>query len=202
MSQFNQTPCFWTSTQIGFNDADRSRPKIVNGRRLLEKFPQSGHLGDYDGRVMAPGIRYLRMIRHDGNEVFHVLTNAAGHMDHTTPWGQYQMQKARFLGWFGRGECPCALVASRTISGETIVAEGNKGAQPCQPDTYSVEKPCKHALDEIAARLAAHKALNDERAAAVRDDNARMIEAQNKQAEAIKDLAAAMLAKDSKKKGD
>lgn len=130
---------------------------MKNGKRITEKVPQRGHLGDYEERLAAPGLRYVTMIRHDGIEASIVLTNGAAHMDPNTAYGQYVKRKARFLGWFGTGECPCALVSNREISPDALMVEELRTAQPCAPGTYGGKAGlCPHAKAEQKAREAAH----------------------------------------------
>lgn len=151
MADFDREPCFWTSTKPGYNTRDRQRSFMRDGKRVTEKFPQRGHAGDYEDRRKAPGTRYLRMIDNYGNEVFHVLTNAAAHLDTNTGWAQYQLGKARALGWFMPGACPCALLASRELKREHFLSREVLEGTPCT-GSYSYENQCPHSIAEQKAR--------------------------------------------------
>lgn len=168
----NQEPIFWVnSSSPQASNAERHRSIVdENGRRRLEKHPQIGHVGPYDDYKTANGVRFYVMCRHDGNIVFHCLTNGAAHLDHNGPYGQYAMMKARYLGWFLPSECPCALVAAQTIEADTLVHAPNRTANPCKAGTYSYKNPCEHAVAEIAARRLLAKEIDDERRATMPKD--------------------------------
>lgn len=184
-SAFNSEPIFWTTTQPHYNTADRERTKVIGGKKVREKFPQTGHVGSYDDKEKARGVRFLLMVRHDGHAVFHCLTNGAAHMDHTTPYGQYALRKARYLGWFTPGECPCALVSTGEINGETLVDQSIRSSNPCAPGSYSGQKPCKHALDEIHARREQNTAIQEEREASSKTKDDKMLEMQREMTDAL-----------------
>lgn len=189
----DREPCFWTTTQPGFNTPHRERQVMVDGRRVREKFPQRGHQGDYDDLRPARGIRSVLMIRHDGHTVQVALTNAAAHLDHTTPWGQYQLMKARSLGWFQPSQCPCALLLTGELTREHIVQVEILNSRPCDPGTYSVKAPCPHVLAERAARTAQHNRDEAERLASFRDQGEKIIDAQRAQtAELVGAITAAL----------
>jgi hypothetical protein len=154
-------PCLWMQTGTD-TEPLRSRTVMVNGRPVKHRYPQRGHQGDYDDLRPATGIRFVYMVRHDGNVVAHTLTNAASHLDHTTPWGQYQMQQARFLGWFNPGQCPCALRETGDLKMHHLVSEEARTGKPCAMGTYGWAEPhvfddnCPHSKAERAARQARH----------------------------------------------
>lgn len=163
MSEFDREPCFWTSTTPGYNTGDRQRTYMRNGKRVTEKFPQRGHAGDYEDRRKAPGVRFIRVIDHHGHEIFHTLTNAAAHLDHTAPFGQYMMAKARHFGWYMPGQCPCALIATGELHKDHIVSDEVRNGQPCPPNSYSYENPCPHSVAERKARQAQNDAVQRDR---------------------------------------
>ena len=67
LKSFSQRPpIFWTSTIPGYNDADRQRVRFDDGERIVERIPQRAHIGDYENRKRAPGVRSVRVVRHDG----------------------------------------------------------------------------------------------------------------------------------------
>lgn len=163
MSDFDREPCFWTSTTPGYNTKDRQRTFMKDGKRVTEKFPQRGHAGDYEDRRKAQGTRFIRVIDHHGHEIFHTLTNAAAHLDHTAPFGQYMMGKARAFGWFMPGACPCALLATGELQPGHIVDRSLLKQPACSTGSYSYENQCPHSIAEQAARKAQNKATQDER---------------------------------------
>lgn len=190
---FNREPCFWTSPSPGYNTRDRQRTAMKNGRRVTERFPQRGHAGDYEDRRAAPGTRFIRVIDHYGNEIFHTLTNAAAHLDHTAPFGQYMMGKARALGWFMPGQCPCALLTTGELTRDHILSDEVLRGTPCAPKTYSYENQCPHSLAEQAARKAENDRVQSEREAKMKDQGTKHLEATQamtaKVAEAVEMLA-------------
>jgi len=177
VSEFDREPCFWTSNAPGYNTADRQRTFMKDGEKRTERHPQRGHAGDYEKRFKAPGTRYVRMIDHYGHEIFHTLTNAAAHLDHTAPFGQYMMQKARYLGWFMPGSCPCALLATGELTKDHIMAAEILGASPCAPGSYSYESQCPHSLAERKARQDANAKVGAKRELAMKGDGVRNLEA-------------------------
>ena len=186
-------PIFWTSTQPGFNDSDRTRHVMIDGERVTERIPQRGHVGDHDEfEVDRNNFRYRTMIRHDGHIVSSILTNGAAHSDVHGPYGQYIQSKYRFLGWFSPADCPCALIASRIIGADTMVHAPNRTDQPCEPGTYSAKNMCPHAKAEIEARRARQKRTMDQKEKnftnpnkAIQEQQAQMIAGQNKLLEVI-----------------
>ena len=193
MAGFNETPIFWTTTQAGYNDQDRTRRYMRNGKRVIEKLPQSGHVGDYNERRPARGTRYAKMIDSAGNEIAHTLTNAAAHMDPHTGYGQYARTKARALGWYAIGECPCALIATGEINSDAFLVDEirNGTAQPCVKGTYKgdhLDSMCPHATAERNARVAAHSAHEADRAEKMKGKEDKIVE---QQGEMLKYLAAA-----------
>ena len=154
MSEFDREPCFWTSPTPGYNTRDRQRSFMVDGELRTERHPQRGHQGDYENRLKAQGTRYIRVVDHHGHEIFHTLTNAAAHLDHTAPFGQYMLAKMRYLGWFMPGQCPCALLTTGEIKPNHIVDKSLLSAKPCAPSSFSYENQCPHSISERKARMA------------------------------------------------
>lgn len=185
---FEREPIFWTTTKPGYNDADRQIMRMVNGRRVVEKFPQHGHVGDYDNKQKAPGQRFIYVITHHGNEIAMCLTNGASHLDPNSGYGMYMKRKARFLGWFPPGGCPVVLVQSGELQPDHIVDKSILKGQPCEPDKHSRRNPCKHSIAEKAARVAQHNRDESERLANYKGDGERLIEAQRDQTAAIIDV--------------
>lgn len=122
---------------------------------MVEKVPQHGHDGDYENKTRARGQRFIYVIRHEGHEIAMVLTNAAAHLDPSGPYGNYMRSKARFMGWYPSGTCPCAkrlageLRDEHIVSAEVRTAVVNGEACANQGDRAN---PCKHDLAERAAR--------------------------------------------------
>ena len=176
-NDFDREPCFWTSNSPGYNTNDRQRTFMKNGVKCVERHPQRGHAGDYENRLKAPGTRYIRLVDHHGHEIFHCLTNAAAHLDHTSPYGQYALAKARYLGWFMPGQCPCALLASGEMKRHHFVDQSLVGKPPCAPGSYSYENQCPHSLAERAARMAVTQSIHDKREKAMKGDATLNLEA-------------------------
>jgi len=176
-NEFDREPCFWTSNSPGYNTNDRQRTFMKNGVKCVERHPQRGHAGDYENRLKAPGTRYIRLVDHHGHEIFHTLTNAAAHLDHTAPFGQYMLAKARYLGWFMPGQCPVALLATGEMKRNHFVDQSLIGQAPCDPKSCSYENQCQHSLAERAARMAVTKATHDKREKAMKGDATLNLEA-------------------------
>ncbi len=150
---------------------------MKDGHKVTERHPQRGHQGDYENRLKAQGTRYIRVVDHHGHEIFHTLTNAAAHLDHTAPFGQYMMQKGRFLGWFMPGQCPCALLSTGEMSPDHIMAREILSQPPCPPGSYSYENQCAHSKAERKARQDANAAIGRKRELAMKGDATLNLEA-------------------------
>lgn len=198
MSDLNREPIFWSSTTPGYNTADRERSFMRDGEEITIRFPQRGHSGDYDDRTVARGLRYVDVVRHDGNIAPMVLTNAAAHLDPNTSFGHYQRSKARHYGWFTPGSCPVALLATGELTPAKIFDKSILDQKPCMHGTHTDDNPCPHALAEIAARRTKKQAVELARNAAYKDPTDRMIEAGREQNQAFAQTVADALAKASK----
>lgn len=199
----NREPIFWTTTSPGYNTSDRERTVMyddvhpvtgkVTKKRGVEKFPQRGHLGDYEDRRTAPGERWMLVVRHDGHEVRAPLTNGAAHMDSATGFGQYVRTKARALGWYDPRQCPCALLAIGMLQAEHIHSDEVRTARPCTRTGREKDR-CEHSLAEQKARQLNQRQIQDDREEAFQTKEDKMLEmmkmqidAQNKQTAAIVD---------------
>jgi hypothetical protein len=177
-------PIMWVNaSQANYRGAERS--KMVNGRKVTERVPARGFDGDPDAKRPARGVRSVRLVRHEGHIVDMVLTNGAAHLDPNTEWGQYQKAKARFMGWFPLGSCPCALLTTGEMTADHMVDRATARELPCAPGSYSEQAPCKHALAEIDARRAQCLVDTKDREHTFRDAGERQIDAIGKQTEAI-----------------
>jgi hypothetical protein len=176
---------FWTSTTPGYNTRDREREHVVAGKRIKERFPQHGHEGSYDSRKRARGQRFIRVVRHDGHVVPLVLTNAAAHLDPTTPFGNYQRAKMRHLGWFPLGSCPLAMLATSQVTPEQFVNQAMLKDAPCAPGSYTEAKPCPHCAAETVARQKAHAEFEVGEMAKFKDPTEKLVEAGREQTQAI-----------------
>lgn len=187
--EIGREACFWSmtpSSNPGYNLVDRERWITgADGVRRKEKFPQRGHAGDYEDRRAANGVRSILMVRADGNEAHIVLTNAAAHLDPTTPYGQYVMMKARHEGWFAVAQCPAALISTGDLREDTVLVESILKAQPCQRGTYSSAEPCPHAIAERDARRAKQKSISDSKELASKSSGQITAEAQANMAEVV-----------------
>lgn len=192
--------CFWLTTSEDPN-RERTRTRMVNGRKVIEKLPQHGHEGDYENKRRARGRRYIMVVRHEGHTVPLLLTNAAAHLTHG-PYAQYQLGKARALGWYPMGGCPCALYIGQELSADQVVSDAVKKGTPCKPGTHSAEHPCEHDLAERAARTALWNADQAERMSGFRDADEKNIAAQRElNKELVVDVANAIADKMNAKSG-
>lgn len=185
MAAFNEVPIFWSTTQAGYNDSDRTKRYMRNGKRVVEKLPQTGHVGDYNDKRRARGTRFVKMIDSAGTEIAYVLTNGAAHMDPNTGYGQHMKAKARALGWYAIGECPCALIAANEINPQAFIVDAIRdgSAAPCQRGSYKgdhLDSMCPHATAERNARMAANTAINQEREEKLKGNDTKLLEQQGK----------------------
>lgn len=199
MSDFDPSrePVFWTSTLPGYNDRDRTRVRFEAGKKIVERIPQRGHMGDYENRRPARGVRSVRTVRHDGHVIDHVLTCGAAHLDHTTSYGQYQQAKGRHFGWYPLASCPIALLAIGSIQRDHFHDQSLLGDQPCPPGSCSEKSPCKHALAELEARRKTRAIEAADLQARFRDPAEKMVDAQREQTTALTNTIREVLAKAS-----
>jgi hypothetical protein len=192
-------PIFWLTTSDPRNGAaERERIIMVDSEQLIEKHPQHGHSGDYENRTKAPGVRYIKVVRHEGHTVAMVLTNGAAHLDPTGPYGNHVRSKARFLGWYPEGACPVALLNAGELGKRHIACAENLSpkAKACAPKTSNQANPCEHDLTERAARTAKWNKKQFERLAGFRSEAERYAEAVAKSnKELVVDVANAVAAK-------
>lgn len=205
-ADFEREPIFWTTTKPGYNNADRQSERMVNGRRVIEKFPQHGHIGDYESPTKAPGVRFVYMITHVGHEIPMVLTCGASHLDPNNPFGKYQLQKARFLGWFPPEACVLALLTNGDLHENHIVEASLLASDlaPCRYEQgrYSRFDMCEHSLAEKMARRMRHNIDEAERLASYKDSGEKMIEAQREQTEKLVAALRGEIGRKNKGKGD
>lgn len=199
MSDFDPSrePVFWTSTLPGYNDRDRQKVRFENGKKIVERIPQRGHMGDYENRRPARGTRSIRTVRHDGHVIDHVLTSGAAHLDPTTPQGQYQLAKGRHFGWYPIGSCPLAMLAIGNVQKDHFHDQTLLADQPCPPGSCNENKPCKHALAELEARRKTRAVEAAELQARFRDPAEKMVDAQREQTAALTSTIREVLAKAS-----
>lgn len=193
-SAMDEEPIFWGTTKPGYNDADRQTVRMVDGRKVVEKFPQHGHVGSYARPQKAPGVRFVYVITHDGNEIAMCLTNGASHLDPNTGYGQYVRRKALFLGWFPPGACPCALLINGDLTPDHIVDKSILEARACPPRMHSRANPCPHSIAEKVARVDQHKRDEAERLANYKSDGDRLLAATHEQTAALVDMLRAAIA--------
>lgn len=180
-----EAPIFWTTTEPNYNDRDRHKRYMKNGKRVVEKIPQSGHTGGYSDRKRAAGVRFVTMVNSAGNSVSVVLTNGAGHMDPNTAYGQYVKRKSRALAWFGIGECPCALIATGEVDPEGFHTEQARNGEPCKAGSFSgkdLDGMCPHAKAEMLARQAAQTAHEADREEKMKGKEDKILELLSQQA--------------------
>lgn len=183
----SKEPTFYTTTDseaTGYNKPDREGYVMRNGKAVRVKHPQAGHQGDYDAviRMRGEGQRWITVVNSQGNVIYYVLTNGAADMNPNSEYAIDRRRKAKFFGWYPVGQCPVALLAAGEMRRGHFADRALLNEQPCQPGTYSIGKPCKHALAERDARRAAHNKIEKE----VADAHAnKLVEAQQAQTEAI-----------------
>jgi hypothetical protein len=195
-SGIRREPIFWLTTSEHSNgNGERTRVRMINGRKVTEKVPQIGHDGscDYENKVRARGTRYMMVIRHEGHEIPLMLTNAAAHLDASGPYGGYMRRKARFLGWYPSGTCPCALRAAGELRDDHIVSDEVRQAhargESC-PDQANMAKPCKHDIAEREARRKQWAVDHAEKMSAYKTDAEKLnAEQRAMNGELLKDMA-------------
>lgn len=180
-------PIFWLTTKQG--DADKFRTMYRRdpdtGKMIIEKHPQHGHEGPYDGpRHKARGVRYIYYVRHEGHEIALVMTNAAAHLDHETSWGNYQRRKAQHFGWYAVGQCPVALIGAGQMERDKFMSPETRNGTACVPSvvaTLSRFSLCPHDIAERAARKKAWDEVQRELAARYRSQAEEHLEELRKQ---------------------
>lgn len=166
--------------------AKRTR-RIQNeeGEWVTEKIPQWGHDGgsDYDDPKLARGQRWIRYITHDGNEIRAVITSAAAHLDPHTDQAAYVRAKARQFGWFPTQKCPVGLMHAGELMRSKIVDKTLLTAKPCERPLKQEDpdKPCPHALSELAARRAIKAAFESKRNKAMESEADKLVKSQREQ---------------------
>lgn len=160
----NREPIFWTTTGVDYNKFDRERPSFADGEPRIERFPQTGHIGDYENKVVAQGQRFVWVCRGDGNVVALVMTNAAAHLDTNTAFATWQRRKCYALGWFAAAGCVAKLVQTGELGRKQLAAPLERDVVPCEGG-HSLHEPCAHTAREIDARRARNKSHNDARMA-------------------------------------
>lgn len=174
----NREPIFWAHMNEEVNKAERQTIRIVNGKRIVEKRPQMPHIGDYEVRVRAPGQRYIIMVKEDGNVVPIVHTCAAADLNMGSGYANSIKQKSLFLGRFPLAMCPCAMMMAGTLRPNTVVSDEVREGTACARGTHSLDKPCPHALAELAARREQHNAVEHEITMKYREEEERKLAAQ------------------------
>ncbi len=147
------------------NEAVREAVRRENGRRIVEKFPQSAE----------GGRRWERFVDGAGNIMHAPTTNCGSIFDLDDPAARDIKRKQRALGVFPLRSCPVALVMAGEIGQETVDASLH-GAVPCAPDSYNERRPCPHALKEAELRRLAHAEEMRSRFAKLKSDEERMEE--------------------------
>lgn len=151
----SQDPCYWIP-------ATSTMPIHIPRKRghvgpAVERTPSRGVLGVHDAQRPAPGIRSVRVVRHDGHVVDSCLTNGAAHLEPSLNnlgmYGQYMRAKWRALGWFPLGTCPLTQLAAGNLFAESFFDQSLLEQKPCTAK-HDARNPCPHAQAELAARRA------------------------------------------------
>lgn len=153
-------PILWQSTKLSANDADR-QTIVTNpdGTTKVIRHPQHGHIGSYENRQRAFGMRYANVLHHNGNVVPLVLTNAAADTNSGGEYGNLMRAKALHHGWFSPSQCPIALLANAQLDPKLVRAKALlQERTPCDRASYDESNPCVHTRAEQDARRAQHDA--------------------------------------------
>jgi len=176
-------PIRWVNARGAYSGVTHTR--FENGRKITERLPQRGHVGEWGSHNPMRGIRDVRVVRHDGHVVNAVLTNGAAHNDDSTEWAQSQRAKIRYFGWYPIGACPLALLLTGNLKRSNFVDQSLLGDKPCEHGTYSESKPCKHALAEERARKALNVENQNEIIRNYKDTGEKTLEATREQTAAL-----------------
>lgn len=166
--------------------ANRPQPtitKIVAGRRVVERIPQTASFGTYDSPTQAPP-RWRKVIDSYGNELRVPMTTAAADLDTEGGYGRLQRSKWRHFGWYEVGHCPCAMFMNNELGRNHFVSQevlaSALAGKACQPGTYSVSAPCEHSIAEMEARRNLNVQENNERMRAFQSESDKIIAANAK----------------------
>ncbi len=146
----DEEPCVWADEVFR-----QAAPRRVNGRKVVERFPQTAGNGTL-------GRRWEKIVDPAGNVVNAPVTTAGSLFDSDDPGSRYIRRKHAALGFFALAKCPVALVAAGELAREAI-DESLWKEQPCERGTYSNAKPCPHTVREIELRQAAQKSEWEQR---------------------------------------
>jgi hypothetical protein len=176
----DEDPILWAENAI------RESKRRVNGRIIVERFPQT------DPELAKNGVRtWAKLVDGAGNVVSAPLTNGAADLDIGGNNAQRMRAKWRREGWFPYGKCPIALVMSLEMSRSSL-DESLHGQTPCQPGTYSERDPCPHTVAEVGLRQRMQAQIMAERLPKLNDLADQLVDVQKEQAQQNKQLVADM----------
>lgn len=192
---FHREPTFWIVDHPEYNKPDRESFVLSSGKRVRVKHPQGAHQGSYEQpiRVRGEGTSYLTVVKTNGNAVFYKLTSGAADVNVDSDYARERRQKMRACGWYPLAACPVSLLKNGELQPGHFFDASLLDAMPCDHGTYSLAKPCPHALAEQVARVAANNAIGEQQELASRNklveaqkaQTAALVEAQNAQTAAI-----------------
>lgn len=191
-------PIFWATKER----VRRRKVVFVDGKKADERLPQIGHDGksEYDNPRTARGVRYFMALDNAGNHFALVMTNAAAHLDHTTPFGQERLAKARHFGWLLAKDCPISQIAAGSLAANQLMDQSIPKDTACERGTFSQDKPCKHYRAEQKMRQAEQLSLMKEKSSAYASEVDKLLSSQATQTkeitsaltEAVKEIANTM----------
>lgn len=179
MSRRDEEPCVWADEV-----ARNAQPRRVNGRKIVERFPQTAE----NGRL---GRRWDKIVDPAGNVVNAPITTAGSLFDLDDPGARYIKRKHVALGFFPLGSCPVALVMAGELQKEAI-DESMHGERPCQRGSYTRVNPCPHALREIAFRQEAQRADWNSRKVKIDEDEGLAKQLREERSELLKGFGEVM----------
>lgn len=181
-------PILWLDADISQQEMDPNAPRRAikaveassRSAAVYERHPQWCTDGNEVGSIRRNYQRFVHVVRHDGNVVRAVITNAAAHTDTNTGYAQNQRNKHWHFGWFKFGKCPIAAAAAgelqpHLIKSDAIAALVEEGAPACNPKVFGPKNLCPHALAEIEERRKQHNDKQAKSEDAVRTDSEKAV---------------------------
>lgn len=163
------------------NIAKRDHERVVGGRRIVEKVPQTATFGDYDSPKAAPR-RWRAVIDANGNDVRVVITTAASDIDVDGPYARRMRLKWRYHGWFEKAACPVALYLNGDLYENHLVSEkvlaDATDRRACPPGAHSDANPCPHTVAEMETRRTLSAAKDVERQKNFKTETEKLLEGQ------------------------
>lgn len=150
-------PVLWTRGEPTYKPFRGA--STTNRDGIEERKPALCSFGfEYDEMPTHPHAhrRYRDVLKHDGNIVSQVMTNAAADLDTDSSFTRYQVAKANHFGWFPVALCPIRLLRAGALKPQHFVERSLLKAHVC-PKGPVPEGGCEHLIAERDARRAANK---------------------------------------------